>query len=143
MAAAALKLDQFAIARTACEFVLMTEGNAAPSKARYRLAKALEGLKEYSRGCEVLEKLVTLDPQNAEAMSLLEALRQKVPPPKKDYSKMGAEEWGKLSQEEQQAALEEINKELDEEMGEDPGWDMTQLAAVVGKGNAEAVAAMR
>ena len=132
VAAAALKLSHWSIARTACEFVLMMQGNAAPSKARYRLAKALEGQECYADACEVLEKLLTLDADNADATKLLEAMRKRAPPPKLNYETMGAEEWAKLSREEQQRALEEINRKLDEEMGEEPDWDDAALAAAIG-----------
>ena len=42
LAAAALKLEQWMVARTACEFVLMMQGKSASPKARYRLARALD-----------------------------------------------------------------------------------------------------
>lgn len=119
LAAAALKLAKWEVARTACQFVLMMHGNDASPKARYRLAQALEGEGELSEGISVLEKLLSLDAGNSDASRLLERLKTRLvaAPAKIDYSTMGAEEWAKLSQEEQQRALEEINRQIDEEMG--------------------------
>ena len=77
LAAAALKLDQWLIARTACEYVLMIEGAAAAPKARYRLAQALDGEKDYALACEVLERLLENDASNAEAAALLAAIRKR------------------------------------------------------------------
>ena len=133
LAAAALKLSQWVVARTACQYVLMVQGNAAPPKTRFRLAKALEGLEDYEEACSVLEKLLSLDRDNADAKTLLAEVQKKHARTKKvDYSSMGAEEWGKLSLEEQNRALEEINKQLDDEMGEEPDLDSSALAAVLG-----------
>ena len=126
LAAAALKLSKFAIAKTACQYVLMVDGNKASPKARYRLAKALEAEGEISEACTVLESLLKVDPSNGDAKKLLEELQPRVAElaaaqKALDYETMGPEEWAKLSQEEQQCALDAINQKLDEEMGEETG----------------------
>ena len=127
LAAAALKLSRFAIAKTACQYVLMVEGNKASPKARYRLAKALEGEGEVSEACSVLESLLKADASNADAQKLLEELKPRAAEleaaaaKEVDYETMGPEEWAKLSPEEQQRALDAINRKLDEEMGEESG----------------------
>lgn len=132
LAAAALKLSKWEIARTACQFVLMVQGDEASSKARYRLARALEGEEQFDDAISILEKLIALDAANADAQKLLAELRARMAaaPKAVDYSMMGAEEWAKLSQEEQQRALEDINRQLDAEMGEDPAWDDERLKAL-------------
>ena len=171
LAASALKLEQWLIARTACEYVLMIEGKAAaPPKAAYRLAQALDGERDYARACEVLESLVAREQEdNADAEKLLAAIRKKmapreaVPPvaaqaptpvvpevtqsaqnpaaspsgrkahgpaPKRDYSRLGAEEWAAMSLEEQEEAMRQVNAELDDEMGEEPDWDNSALKAL-------------
>lgn len=138
LAAAALKLSRWTIARTACQFVLMVQANAAPAKARYRLALALEGEGQLTEACAALEKLLALFPDNDDAAKLLASLKKRAPAPAVDYETMDAEAWGKLSEEEQQRALEEINKKLDAEMGEKDDWDTDQLKEVLsGKKNKE------
>ena len=136
LAAAALKLRKWEVARTACQYVLMIQGDQASPKARYRLAKAHEGDGNIEEAVSALEKLLTLDAGNSDAQALLETLRTRMPVKKVDYSRMGAEEWAKLSQEEQQLALEQINAELDAEMGSEPEWDAKQLATVMATGAA-------
>ena len=75
MAAAALKLFHWVVAKAACEFVLAVED--ANPKALFRLAKALEGEGDLSRGVSVVLMLLKRDSQNADARRLLEALRKR------------------------------------------------------------------
>ena len=51
-------------------------------------------------------------------------------PVKKDYSRLGAEEWAAMSLEEQEEAMRQVNAELDDEMGEEPDWDNSALKAL-------------
>ena len=157
LAAAALRLEKYTIARTACEYVLMVQGAAASSKARYRLAKAMEGQGNGTEAISVLERLLELDPGNADAQKLLQALRELQPAPQAKapssaapqtkapssaaepatspstrYAEMGAAEWAKLSKEEQWKAIMEINQGLDAEMGESPPLDSKALEAALG-----------
>ena len=123
LAAAALKLSRWTVARTACEYVLMVQGSGASPKARYRLAQALEGQQNIAEACDALETLLKHDASNADAAKYLTSLRERLPAPKVDYETMDAEQWAKLSREEQEKALDEINRKLDEDMGEDSEWD--------------------
>lgn len=147
LAAAALRLEKYTIARTACEYVLMVQGAAASSKARYRLAKAMEGQGNGTEAISVLERLIELDPGNADAQKLRQALRERQPAPQAKapssaaepatspstrYAEMGAAEWAKLSKEEQWKAIMEINQGLDAEMGESPPLDSKALEAALG-----------
>lgn len=75
LAAAALKLDEWGVAKAACEAVLA--GDAAHPKALFRLAKALEGEGELGRAISVITTLLRHNAQNAEARRLLDALRQR------------------------------------------------------------------
>jgi len=153
LAAAALKLSQWVVARTACEFVLMVDGRAASPKARYRLAKALEGQGELQEAIAVLERLLELDADNADARAFVEALHTRVAaasPAVPDESAetkrreaaerehgsletMTADGWAKLSPEEQQSMLEEINRGLDEEEETGAEFDTAALAAAMGR----------
>lgn len=140
LAAAALRLSQWAIARTACQYVLMVDGNKASPKARYRLAKALEGEEQRAEACEVLETLLKADPDNADAKELLAALKARLlaeealAAPDLDYDTITQKEWATLSQEQQQKALDTINAKLDDEMGKEPDWDGTMLEGLIRKG---------
>lgn len=131
LAAAALKLSRWTVARTACEYVLMVQGSGAPPKARYRLAQALEGQQNIAEACGALEALLEHDAANEDAAKLLASLRQRLPAPKVDYETMDAEQWAKLSREEQEKALDEINRKLDEDMGEDSEWDANILKDMI------------
>ena len=71
VAAAALKVSEWRIARAACEFVLAAQGDAASSKARYRLAMALKGEGRLEEARAVLTRLLELDADNADALKLL------------------------------------------------------------------------
>lgn len=147
LAAVALKLCQWSLARQACQFVLMVEGDAASPKARFRLAQALAAEGDPEAGCAILDKLLSLEPSNAEATRLAHELRARASKQKEeevkavDYSTMGAEEWAKLSPEQQQRALDEINRQLDEEMGEAPDVDMHLDTGVLHRGLAAQQAA--
>ena len=52
------------------------------------------------------------------------------PSPKRDYSKLSADEWATMSLAEQEEAMKQINADLDEEMGEEPEWDRNALNAL-------------
>lgn len=150
LAAAALRLHEYLIARTACEYVLMLQGAAASSKARYRLAKAMEGQGFLADAIGVLERLIELEPGNEEARKLLQALREREPmaraddapssaapsvaptAPSTQYDQMGAADWAKMSKEEQWKAILTINQSLDAEMGESPPYDEKALEAALG-----------
>lgn len=72
-AMAALKLEEWASAKAACELVLTDdEGNR---KALFRLAKAFEGEGELGRAVSALLTLVKADPKNGDARRLLDGLR--------------------------------------------------------------------
>eukprot|EP00966_Prymnesium_polylepis_P137784 3184428-Prymnesium_polylepis.1 len=75
LAAAALKLAEWPIARTACECVLA--GDAAHGKALYRLAKAHEGEGELGKAVAAVMALIKGEPQNRDARSLLDALKKR------------------------------------------------------------------
>ena len=64
LAAAALKLEEWEIARIACEFVFSALGYTAPSKAFYRLAKAHAGEGSLPEAIALLEHLLTKERGN-------------------------------------------------------------------------------
>jgi hypothetical protein len=72
-AAAALKLSLWAIAKAACEQVLLED--ATSSKALFRLAKAHEGEDDKKAAISVLLALCKREPKNTEARRLLEAIK--------------------------------------------------------------------
>lgn len=75
VAAAALKLSAWAVAKAACEKVLsMEEGNP---KALFRLAKALEGEGDLKPAIAALVALIKKDVKNREARQLLDVLKQR------------------------------------------------------------------
>ena len=74
LAAAALQIKEWSIARTACEFVLATQGDAASLMARYWLAVALDGQGDIDEAHDVLIDLIELDEENAAARKLLEKI---------------------------------------------------------------------
>ncbi len=76
LAAAALKLQEWTIARAACEYVL-TSVDAAHPKALFRLAKAYEGAGEVGPATSTVAKLLKHDAANAEARKLHEALKKR------------------------------------------------------------------
>ena len=140
LAAAALKLKEWEIARIACEFVFSALGYTAPSKAFYRLAKAHEGEGSLPEAIALLEHLLTNEPGNMEAALLCDALRKrqktadaKLQTPKvedlrqrveaagaaarpaMDLEKMSAADFGRLSQEEQERMVDAINSGIDAE----------------------------
>jgi len=140
LAAAALKLNEWEIARIACEFVFSSLGFTAPSKAFYRLAKAHEGEGSLPEAIGLLEHLLTKEPGNMEAALLCDALRKrqktadaklKTPKvedlrqrveaagaaarPAMDLEKMSAADFGRLSKEEQEKMVEAINRGIDAE----------------------------
>ena len=75
LAAAALKLTEWRIARGACEVVLAAEPRHA--KALWRLAKAHEGDSNLTGAIEAAARLTKCDPANKAAERLLEALRRR------------------------------------------------------------------
>ena len=75
LAAAALKLTEFRLARSACEAVLASEPRH--SKALWRLAKAHEGDSNLSGAIAAASRLARLEPSNAEAARLLEVLQRR------------------------------------------------------------------
>ena len=74
MAAAALKLEEWPLAKAACESVLAVD--ATHPKALFRLAKAHEGEGELGRAITVVNSLLKLNAQNSEARKLLDGLRK-------------------------------------------------------------------
>ena len=82
VAAAALKLSEWRLARTACEAVLAVEPRHP--KAMWRVAKAHEGDNNLSEAINVATKLVRSDASNAEASKLLVHLQKR----KAKYGKM-------------------------------------------------------
>lgn len=74
-AAAALKLEDWELAKAACEVVLAAE--PCNSKAQFRLAKAHEGEGDLSLARAVIVQLLQHDNQNAEARKLHEALKKR------------------------------------------------------------------
>ena len=138
LAAAALKLSQWVIARTACQYCLMVEGENASPKALYRLAKAYEGEGDLEAAAAAVERLVTKDADNAEAQQLLDSVRAQqanAATSSAALSSMTGADFSKLSQEEQQRMIEEINRGLDEEEGggDDTEFDAAALAAALSR----------
>ena len=140
LAAAALKLKEWEMARTACEFVFSALGYTAPSKAFYRLASAHAGEGSLPEAIALLEHLLTKEPSNMESALLcdelrkrqktadaklktpkVEDLRQRVEAagvsarPPVDLEQMSGAEFGRLNQEQQQAMVDEINRGIDAE----------------------------
>ena len=120
--AAALRLSKYTIARTACEYVCMIQGNAAP-KARYRLAKAMEGQGD-GRGDQSARRLMETD-STTPMLKLLNRCAsdgQRTAPQPHRYRRASAmSRRGRgLGEDEQRRAVEgclEINQDLDAEMG--------------------------
>ena len=86
-----------------------------------------------------------IDPSElADAEKLLKTLRARQPKEEalegaatsRKYDNMGAEDWAKLSKEEQWKAVLEINQQLDAEMGESEPLDSKALEAALGLGGA-------
>ena len=75
LAAAALKLSEWRLARTACEHVLAREPKHL--KALWRLAKAHEGDCNLTDAMAAASRLVAADSSNKEAPRLLEALQKR------------------------------------------------------------------
>ena len=75
VAAAALKLSEFDLARAACELVLAID--EANGKALFRLAKAMEGEGEVKAAIATITPLVKREPQNVEARRLHDELRRR------------------------------------------------------------------
>jgi tetratricopeptide (TPR) repeat protein len=75
VAAAALKIDEWHLARTACDAVLTFE--AKSTKALFRLAKAHEGAGELEVAVAECQRLLRADPQNVDGRKLLESLRKR------------------------------------------------------------------
>ncbi|KAL1526670.1 hypothetical protein AB1Y20_015374 [Prymnesium parvum] len=75
LAAAALKISEWEIAKAACEYVISVE--ALHAKALFRLAKAHEGQGEVSRAISVVMQLLKSDSQNKDARTLLDVLRKR------------------------------------------------------------------
>ena len=140
LAAAALKLKEWEIARVACEYVFEKQGYAAPSKTFFRLAKAHEGEGSLPEAIALLEHLLTKEPYNMESVELLEGLqrrqktaeaklktpkvehlRQRVEAagaaarPAVDLEQMSGAGFARLSEEQQQAMVDEINRGIDAE----------------------------
>lgn len=84
LAAAALKMSEWAIARAACEYVLGVDSTNA--KALFRLAKAHEGAGDLAAACSTVSRLLRHDAANAEARRLLEALRKRQAKEKKAFA---------------------------------------------------------
>ena len=84
LAQAALKLDEWAIARACCEYVLSADD--ANVKALFRLAKAQQGTGELQAAVNTVSKLLKREPANAEARKLLDALRKQQSREKKAFS---------------------------------------------------------
>ena len=80
LAAAALKLEEWEIARIACEFVFSALGYTAPSKAFYRLAKAHAGEGSLPEAIALLEHLLTKERGNT--LTRILTLTQPKPEPK-------------------------------------------------------------
>ena len=75
LAAAALKLNEWRLARIACEWVLAYE--PANSKALWRLTKAHEGDSNLTDAIGAATRLARADPTNQEASKLLETLQMR------------------------------------------------------------------
>lgn len=86
LAAAALQLNEWAIATTACEFVLSVEPQQP--KALFRLAKAQEGANELHAAERTVGQLLQAEPSNADARKLLDGLRRRATHERKMYANM-------------------------------------------------------
>jgi hypothetical protein len=75
LAAAALKLSEWQVARVACELVLDSRPELA--KALFRLAKAHEGAQDFCAAIATASRLLRCDAASADGRRLLEALRQR------------------------------------------------------------------
>ena len=75
LAAAALKLSEWDVAKAACEAVLSTDAQNA--KALFRLAKAHEGEGELAKALAALVALLKCDAKNGDARRLHEVLRKR------------------------------------------------------------------
>ena len=75
LAAAALKLSAYALAKSACEVVLSVD--SANGKALFRLARAHEGAGDVGSALSTAVSACKAEPQNGEARKLLEALRKR------------------------------------------------------------------
>ena len=73
LAAAALRLSEWSLARAACEAALEAEPRHA--KALFRLARAHEGMQQHGEALAALAAVLELEPSNAEARRLRESLR--------------------------------------------------------------------
>lgn len=166
LAAAALKLEEWEVARMACEYVFGVQGFGAPSKAFFRLAKAHAGEGSFPEARALLERLLASEPRNGEAAALLDEVRRrqtaeegKLSTPKVEHlrgrveaagaaarppvelEKMTGVDFARLSEEEQRAMVEEISRGLDEEGGGEGAqndFDMAALTQVLGSRAAKA-----
>lgn len=75
LAAAALKLSAYALAKSACEVVLSVD--SANGKALFRLARAHEGAGDVGSALSTAVSACKAEPQNGEARKLFEALRKR------------------------------------------------------------------
>ena len=89
VAASAVKLSEWKIAKAACEVVLDAE--PANTKALYRLAKTLEGEGEVKRALATVTALLQCDAKNGEGRKLYEALRTRRAQEKDAFGNMFAE----------------------------------------------------
>ena len=134
LAAAALKLEEYELARMACEYVFEKQGFDAPAKAFYRLAKAHAGEGSLVEARALLERLLVTEPRNTDAAQLLaevkareaklntpkiEHLRERVEAagaaarPPVDPERMTGEDFARLSAEAQESMIEQISQGLD------------------------------
>ena len=74
LAAAALKLSAYALAKSACEVVLSVD--SANGKALFRLARAHEGAGDVGSALSTAVSACKAEPQNGEARKLLEGSAQ-------------------------------------------------------------------
>ena len=74
-AAAALKLNEWRLAITACELGLAA--NPSHAKALWRLAKAYEGDGNLTEAMTTASRLISADPSNKDAPKLLESLQKR------------------------------------------------------------------
>ena len=73
VAAVALKIDDFYLAREACKYVLAKQPTNA--KALYRLAQAYDGARDPRAALKALTTLIKAEPQNREARAMWERLK--------------------------------------------------------------------
>eukprot|EP00327_Prymnesium_parvum_P028452 CAMPEP_0195583068 /NCGR_PEP_ID=MMETSP0814-20130614/23437_1 /TAXON_ID=97485 /ORGANISM="Prymnesium parvum, Strain Texoma1" /LENGTH=302 /DNA_ID=CAMNT_0040720805 /DNA_START=209 /DNA_END=1117 /DNA_ORIENTATION=+ len=83
VAAAGLKMSEWALAQSACEYVLSVEPNHP--KALYRLAKAHEGAQDFAKSLVIVHRLLKVDPSNNEARRLLVNLKSQQAKDRKMY----------------------------------------------------------